>query len=87
MSDGENPNCSSDSVNESEGILLDDYIKAQTDREEEAQAVLGASDANNCTYDQVSICRLTTQDTGGHWLQNTFPQLSFSCSFFASCCT
>lgn len=36
-----------------EGICLDDYIKAQADLEEDAQAVLGASDANNCTYDQV----------------------------------
>lgn len=59
MSDTEKAGCSDAVENGSEGdnqgISMADYIKAQADLEEDAQAVLGASDANNCTYDQVAL--------------------------------
>lgn len=35
-------------------VSLDEYLEAEKDLEEDAQAVLGGSDVNNCTYDQVN---------------------------------
>jgi len=38
-------------------ISLNEYIEAETQLEEDARAVLGSSDAQNCSYAKVS-CRL-----------------------------
>lgn len=42
--------CEGDNV-----VTLDDVIQYQNDLEEDARAVLGASDASNCSYDQVNV--------------------------------
>lgn len=49
-------NGSLESERDDENIIsLNEYIEAENDLEDDARAVLGGSDANNCTYDQVDI--------------------------------